>query len=92
MRLLITVEKKTDKVWDSSFIDEIIKIPTNEAKEMARRLAKEEGLFAGISSGANVSAAIKVAESLNPDATVATLIVDSGLKYLSGDLFKTSKI
>ena len=79
-------------LWDSSLIDEIITIPTNEAKEMARRLAKEEGLFAGISSGANVSAALKVAEDLNPDATVATLIVDSGLKYLSGDLFKSNKI
>ncbi|UCE14506.1 MAG: cysteine synthase family protein [Candidatus Heimdallarchaeota archaeon] len=75
-------------IWDSNIADDIITIPTHEAKKMARRLAKEEGLFAGTSSGANVAAAIKVAEQLGPKATVVTLMVDSGLKYLSGDLYK----
>ena len=53
-----------------------------------RRLAREEGLYAGTSSGANVIAAIKLAEQLGPEATIATLMVDSGLKYLSTDLHK----
>ena len=47
---------------------------------MARRLAREEGLFAGTSSGANVIGAIRVSQQLGPDATVVTLLVDSGLK------------
>lgn len=52
----------------------------NSEEERARRLAHEEGLFAGTSSGANVIAAIKVAVELGPDASVVTLMVDSGLK------------
>ena len=56
---------------------------------MARRLAREEGLFAGTSSGANVVAALRVAERLGPDATVATIICDSGLRYLSTELYRT---
>ena len=75
-------------LWDPSLVDEIIRIPTNEAKEMARRLAREEGLCAGISSGANVVAAIKIAEKLGSKATVVTLMIDSGLKYLSADLYQ----
>jgi len=77
-------------LWEPSLIDEVIPIPTAEAKAMARRLAREEGLFAGTSSGANVLAAIRVAERLGPAATVATLMVDSGLKYLSTDVFRRS--
>ncbi len=74
-------------LWEPSLIDEIIPVPTEEAKAMARRLAKEEGLFAGTSSGANVVAAMKVAERMGPNARIATLMVDSGLKYLSTDVF-----
>jgi cysteine synthase A len=55
---------------------------------MARRLAKEEGLFAGTSSGANVIAAIQLGLRPGPGATIATLLVDSGLKYLSTDVFR----
>jgi cysteine synthase A len=77
-------------LWDSSLVDEIVRIPTEEAKEMARRLAREEGLCAGTSSGANVAAAIRIAKELGPSATVVTLLVDSGVKYLSTDLYKTS--
>ena len=62
-------------------------VATDEAKEMARRLAREEGLFAGTSSGANVVAAIQVAAAAGPGATVVTLMADSGLKYLSTDVF-----
>lgn len=74
-------------LWDPSIADEIIPIPTGEAKAMARRLAAEEAIFAGTSSGANVTAAIQIAEKLGPDSTVVTLLVDNGLKYLSTDVF-----
>jgi len=56
---------------------------------MTRRLAREEGLLAGASSGANVVAAIRLGRRLGPDATVATILVDSGLRYLSTDVFRT---
>ena len=78
----------TPPLWDPALVDEILAVPTEEAKTMARRLAREEGLFAGTSSGANVSTAIKVAERLGPDARIVTLMVDSGMKYLSTDVYK----
>jgi cysteine synthase A len=56
---------------------------------MTRRLAREEALFAGTSSGANVVAAIRVGRRLGPSATVVTLICDSGLKYLSTDVYRS---
>jgi cysteine synthase len=58
-----------------------------EAREMARRLAREEGIFAGTSSGLNVAAAVQLARELGPGHRVATVAVDTGLKYLAGDLF-----
>ena len=61
---------------------------TFDAKDTARPIAREEALFAGTSSGANVAAAIKVAERLGPKAKVVTLMADSGLKYLGTDLYK----
>lgn len=78
----------TPPLWEPGLIDEIIAVPTEEAKEMTRRLAREEALFAGTSSGANVVAAIQVAQRLEPGATVVTLMCDSGLKYLSTDVYK----
>jgi cysteine synthase len=75
-------------LWEADQVNEIIGVSTEEAKAMARRLAKEEGIFGGISSGANVAAALQVAERLGPKATVATIIVDSGLKYLSTDVYR----
>jgi cysteine synthase len=74
-------------LWEPALVDEIIAVKTDDAKAMARRLAREEALFAGTSSGANVIAAIRVAERLGPGATVVTLMVDSGLKYLSTDVY-----
>ncbi|HOS99732.1 MAG TPA: cysteine synthase family protein [Acidobacteriota bacterium] len=75
-------------LWEPALVDEIIAVPTEDAKAMARRLAKEEALFAGTSSGANVIAALQVAERLGPQARVATLLCDSGLKYLSTDVYR----
>ncbi len=78
----------TPPLWEPSLVDEIIAVKTDDAKAMARRLAREEALFAGTSSGANVIAAIQVAQRLGPGAKVVTLMVDSGLKYLSTDVFR----
>jgi cysteine synthase A len=69
-------------------VDDILPVKTDDAKEMALRIAREEALFAGTSSGANVVAAIQVAERLGPDAKVVTLMADSGLKYLSTDVYR----
>jgi len=67
--------------------DEVRTVEEAAARAMARRLAREEGIFAGTSSGLNVAAAVKLAAELGPDATVVTVAVDSGLKYLAGDLY-----
>jgi len=75
-------------LWEPRLVDDILAVRTNDAKEMTRRLAREEALFAGTSSGANVIAALRVAEQLGPDATVVTLMADSGLKYLSTDVYR----
>jgi cysteine synthase A len=74
-------------LWDPSQVDDILPVKTEDAKAMARRLAREEGLFAGTSSGANVVAAIQIAKRLGPGAKVVTLMVDSGLKYVHTDLY-----
>ena len=72
----------TDGVYDEArAVDEA------EARAMARRLAREEGIFAGTSTGLNVVAALELARELGPGKVVATVAVDSGLKYLAGDLF-----
>ncbi len=78
----------TPPLWDPGLVDEIVPVKTEDAKAMARRLAREEGLFAGTSSGANVIAALGMAEQLGTDAKIVTLMVDSGLKYLSTDVYK----
>lgn len=75
-------------LFDRSIVDSIEAVPTADAKEMARRLARDEALFAGTSAGANVIAAIRVGERLGSDATVVTLLCDSGLKYLSTDVYR----
>jgi cysteine synthase A len=75
-------------MWDPAMVDEIVPISTDDAEAMARRLAKEEGLFAGTSSGANVLAAIRLGMKLGPKGTIATLLVDSGLKYLTTPVFR----
>ena len=80
---------RTPPLWDPALVDEVLAVGTDEAQAMARRLAREEGLFAGTSSGANVVAAIDVARRLGPGATVVTLMVDSGLKYVNTEVFRS---
>ena len=75
--------------WTDRLADEVVRISTDQAKTMARRLASEEALFAGTSTGANVLAAIQVAARLGPGHTVVTVACDSGLKYLSTDLYNS---
>jgi len=79
----------TPPLWDATLVDDILPVKTDDAKEMARRIAREEGVFAGVSSGANVVAALQVGERLGPKAKVVTLMADSGLKYLNTDVYKT---
>jgi len=67
--------------------DEVRSVDEQLARETARRMAREEGIFGGTSSGLNVAAAIQLATELGPGRTVATVCVDSGLKYLAGDLY-----
>ena len=74
-------------LWRDDLADEILRVSTAEAKDMARRLAREEAIFAGTSSGANVVAAIRVAQRLGPGRAVGTPACDTGLKYLSTDLY-----
>lgn len=69
-------------IFDESAIDQTIWMETEEAYQMVRRLAQEEGLFVGISAGAAAAAAIKVAEQLE-GSTVVTIFPDAGYKYLS---------
>jgi cysteine synthase A len=67
--------------------DEARAIDEGQARATARRLAREEGIFAGISTGLNVTAALQLARELGPGHNVCTVAVDTGLKYLAGDLF-----
>ena len=72
---------------DNTLYDEVRAIHEAEARDMCRRLAKEEGLLVGTSTGLNVVAAVKLAEELGPGKSVVTVACDTGLKYMAGDLF-----
>jgi cysteine synthase A len=74
-------------LWTDTLADEIQTVSTQEAIATARRLARQEAIFAGTSTGGNVAVALRVAERLGPDHTVVTVAVDSGLKYLSTELY-----
>jgi cysteine synthase A len=69
-------------LWRAGIADRIEQVSTEEAMAMTMRLAREEGLFAGTSTGANVIAALRLAEQLAPDATIVTIMCDTGMKYL----------
>ncbi len=71
------------EIVDVGRIDRIIKVSTADATSMAKRLAREEGLFVGISAGANVTAALRLAQELGPGKKVVTLLPDRGERYLS---------
>ncbi len=68
--------------------DEVRVIDENDGRAMAKRVAREDGVFAGTSSGLNIAAAVSLAKELGPGRVVATVAVDTGLKYLAGDLYK----
>lgn len=68
--------------------DEVLTVSTEEANEMARRLAREEGIFSGSSTGANVTASVRVAKRLGAGKNIVTVAVDSGLKYLSTEVYR----
>jgi cysteine synthase A len=74
---------------DRALYDQVVAVDEREAREAARRLAREEGIFAGTSTGLNVLAALRLAASLPPSAAVVTVAVDTGLKYLAGDLYRS---
>jgi cysteine synthase len=76
--------------WNPEKVDHLEPIKDEEAIEMTNRLAREEGIFAGISTGANVVGAHRLAERLGPDAVIVTLAVDTGFKYLSVSPFSGS--
>ena len=74
-------------LWEPEVVDDIQRVSTEEAMAMAQELARREGIFAGTSTGANLAAALRVAQDLGPDATVVTLMCDTGMKYLSTALY-----
>jgi len=78
-------------LWHPEEVTEILSVSTEDAKAMARRLACEEAIFAGTSTGANIVAALRIAARLGKGRTVATIIVDSGLRYLSTDVFRSRR-
>jgi cysteine synthase B len=74
------------KIYDASKVDTIIEVSEHEAREMTKRLAREEGVFAGMSSGGSVAVALKLARQMESGVIVA-IICDRGDRYLSSDLF-----
>jgi cysteine synthase len=86
-RLEGTGYARVPPLWDPALCDGFLSVTDAEAMDTARRLATREGIFCGFSSGANVAAALRVARTAHAGAIVVTLVTDTGLKYLSTDLF-----
>lgn len=76
------------EIYDNEVVDHVISMTDEEAKEKSLLLARRAGMLAGISSGSNLAAAIKVAEKLGPGKRVVTVLPDTGERYLSTDIFK----
>ncbi len=85
----IPVSTSPSSFYDESLNDGRIVVSTEEARQMTLKLARREGLFVGLSSGANVAAALKLAEDLPPQACVVTILCDTGFRYLSDKLWDT---
>ena len=75
------------KIFDRSKVDRVIEVSEQEAREMSKRLAKDEGIFAGMSSGGSVATALKIANEID-HGTIVSIICDRGDRYLSSDLFE----
>lgn len=75
-------------VLDMSLVDEVIAVSDDDAMETARKLAKKEGIFAGISSGANLWAALQVAKKIGKAKNIVVILPDTGERYVSGELFE----
>jgi cysteine synthase len=73
---------------DRNMVDDVRAVPEGDARAMCRRLAREEGLLVGTSTGLNVAAALEIASQMPRDATVVTVACDTGLKYMAGNLFE----
>jgi cysteine synthase B len=78
-------------IYDESLIDDVVTVATEDAYEMTRRLAREEGVFTGISSGANVAAAVALASGLPRGSLVVTVLCDGGLRYASDSFWEDAK-
>lgn len=76
---------------DKSYFDEARAVDEDTARQTARRLTREEGIFSGTSTGLNVAGALQLAQELGSGHTVVTVAVDTGLKYLAGDLYNTTE-
>jgi S-sulfo-L-cysteine synthase (O-acetyl-L-serine-dependent) len=74
-------------IYDTAVADENVEVDTDDALRMMRRLAREEGLFVGVSAGANVFAAVRLARALPAGSVVVTVLCDSGSRYLSEDIW-----
>jgi cysteine synthase B len=79
-------EEYLPKIYNPSKVDRILEVSEEEARAMTKRLAQEEGIFAGMSSGGSVATAVKIANELESGVVVA-IICDRGDRYLSSDLF-----
>jgi cysteine synthase B len=78
-------------IFDKSVADGFIGVSTDEAYDMARLLAKQDGLFVGVSAGANVKAALKLSEKLPPNSVIVTILCDSGARYLSDGFWEATQ-
>lgn len=79
---------KMPGIFDPTLADRKVEVPTEEAQAMTRRLAREEGLFVGVSSGANVLAALRLARELPPNSVVVTILCDGGERYMSEEFWR----
>ena len=76
-------------LFDRNIVTDVMALPELEGRQMVRRLATEEGIFAGTSTGMNVLAALRIASKIGPGHVVVTVACDTGFKYLNGDLYRS---